>query len=230
MQTPQCASARTRSLFGRVWFFVSARTVARQAPLSMDFPGKNTGVGCHALLQGTFPIQGLNLYLLCLLHWQAGSLPLVSPRKPWQCTYPSVWKDVILLWKTDVQSLPSSAHLFYYLFPFCRVSSEYFPRGHTSYCPLGSLDLEFFTPLLLVYTHSSLKAESLLLLRLPPQDCALLPMWAELNTSPALHSTKLFLLYELIYILEPSASKSLLHLTLNSLDAEMRLCLLSLCS
>lgn len=55
--------------------------------------------------------------------------------------------------------------------------SEYFPRGHPSYCPLGSLGPEFFTPLLLVYTHSSLKAESLLLLRLPPQDCALLPMW-----------------------------------------------------
>ena len=37
---------------------------------------KNTGVGCHALLQGIFPTQGLNLCLLCLLHWQAGSLPL----------------------------------------------------------------------------------------------------------------------------------------------------------
>ena len=39
-------------------------------------PGKNTGVGCHAPLQGIFPIQGLNLHLLRLLHWQAGSLPL----------------------------------------------------------------------------------------------------------------------------------------------------------
>ena len=27
-------------------------------------PGKNTGVGCHALLQGIFPTQGLNLGLL----------------------------------------------------------------------------------------------------------------------------------------------------------------------
>ena len=27
------------------------------------FPGKNTGVGCHALLQGIFPIQGSNLGL-----------------------------------------------------------------------------------------------------------------------------------------------------------------------
>ena len=29
-----------------------------------DFPGMNTGVGCHALLQGIFPIQGLNSCLI----------------------------------------------------------------------------------------------------------------------------------------------------------------------
>ena len=40
------------------------------------FPGKNSGVGCHFLLQGIFPTQGLKLCLLGLLHWQAGSLPL----------------------------------------------------------------------------------------------------------------------------------------------------------
>ena len=34
-------------------------TVARQAPVCGDSPGKNTGVGCHAL-QGIFPTQGLN--------------------------------------------------------------------------------------------------------------------------------------------------------------------------
>ena len=34
-----------------------------------DFPGKNTGVGCQFLLQGTFPTQGLNL---CFLHQQVG--------------------------------------------------------------------------------------------------------------------------------------------------------------
>ena len=31
-----------------------------------DFLGKNNGVGCHALLQGIFPTQGLNLILLRL--------------------------------------------------------------------------------------------------------------------------------------------------------------------
>ena len=33
-------------------------------------------VGCHALLQGIFPTQGMNLRLLCFLHWQAVSLPM----------------------------------------------------------------------------------------------------------------------------------------------------------
>ena len=47
-----------------------------------DSPGKNTGVGCHALLQGIFPTQGSNPRLLRLLHWQAGSLPLAPPGKP----------------------------------------------------------------------------------------------------------------------------------------------------
>ena len=46
-----------------------------------DFPGKNTGVGCHFLLQGIFLTQGLNLHLLCLLHWQEGSLPLLPSEK-----------------------------------------------------------------------------------------------------------------------------------------------------
>ena len=39
-------------------------------------PGRNTGVGCHFLLQGIFPTQGSNSRLLHLLHWQAASLPL----------------------------------------------------------------------------------------------------------------------------------------------------------
>ena len=33
-----------------------------------DFPGKNTGVGCHFLHQGIFPPQGVNPHLMCLLH------------------------------------------------------------------------------------------------------------------------------------------------------------------
>ena len=47
-----------------------------------DSPGKNTGGGCHALLQGIYLTQGSNPSLLHLLHWQLGSLPLVLPGKP----------------------------------------------------------------------------------------------------------------------------------------------------
>ena len=35
-----------------------------------DSPGNNTGVGCHALIQGILLTQGFKLGLLCLLHWQ----------------------------------------------------------------------------------------------------------------------------------------------------------------
>ena len=54
---------------------VTPWAVARQAPLSMGYPGRNSAVGCHFLLQGIFPTQGSNPHLLWLLHWQADSLP-----------------------------------------------------------------------------------------------------------------------------------------------------------
>ena len=44
-----------------------------------DFSDKNTGVGCHFLLQGIFLAQGSNL---CLLHWQVGSFPLNHQGSP----------------------------------------------------------------------------------------------------------------------------------------------------
>ena len=47
-----------------------------------DSPGKNTGVGCHFLLQGIFLTQGSNPCLLCLLHWQADSLLLHHVETP----------------------------------------------------------------------------------------------------------------------------------------------------
>ena len=52
-------------------------------PSPWNFPGKNTGVGCHFLLQGIFMTQGSKS---CLLPWQAASLPLShlrSPAHPW---------------------------------------------------------------------------------------------------------------------------------------------------
>ena len=46
-----------------------------------DSPDKNTGAGCHALLQGIFPTQGTNLHLFHLLHWQAGFFTTKPPGK-----------------------------------------------------------------------------------------------------------------------------------------------------
>ena len=43
------------------------------------FTAKSLGEGSHFLLQGISPTRGLNL---CLLHWQAGSLPLNTLRSP----------------------------------------------------------------------------------------------------------------------------------------------------
>ena len=50
------------------------------------FPSKNTGVGCHFLLQGIFTTQGSNPCLLCLLYWQADSLPLCYLGSPQSCS------------------------------------------------------------------------------------------------------------------------------------------------
>ena len=38
-----------------------------------NFLDKNTGMGCHFLLQGIFLTQESNLCLLGLLHWQVDS-------------------------------------------------------------------------------------------------------------------------------------------------------------
>ena len=63
-------------LLSCVQIFAIPWTVACQALLSMDFPGKNTGVGCHSLLQGIFPTQDWT-WVSCtggriLCHWATG--------------------------------------------------------------------------------------------------------------------------------------------------------------
>ena len=72
-----------------------------------DSPGKNTGMGCHALFQGIFQTQGLNPRLLCFLHWQVGSLPLVPPGKPGK------WHSFILLYDLVIFYCIYVPHLLY---------------------------------------------------------------------------------------------------------------------
>ena len=79
-----------------VWLFATLWTTARQAPLSMGFfSGKNTGVGCHFLLQWIFLTEPWNL---CLLHWQADSLLLSHLGSPQQ---------KLTLWVLEARSPPS---------------------------------------------------------------------------------------------------------------------------
>ena len=71
-------------------------------------------------LQGIFPTQGSNMRLLCLLHWQPGSLPLVPPRKPRVSVYPSAkwvpeltqqaWLDCGAL-RQEIALSPLTSHL-----------------------------------------------------------------------------------------------------------------------
>ena len=96
-------------VLSRVQLFVASQTVAHQAPLPTrlllcpwNFPGQNTGVDCHFLLQGIFPPQGLNLvsctdstwtlflYFNCLV-WisqDSGRYPFSAP-----CLAPGTCED-----------------------------------------------------------------------------------------------------------------------------------------
>ena len=72
--------------------FVTPWTVAHQAPLSLGFPRQNTGVGCHFVFQGIFPIQGWNVCLLqyrqILYYWATWKAPYL-PLTEWY--YSSFW-------------------------------------------------------------------------------------------------------------------------------------------
>ena len=71
---PCCLVARSCQLFATPW------TVIARLPCSWDFPGKNTGVSCHFLLQGIFPTQGSNPHFLyrILYCWATGEAPTFS--------------------------------------------------------------------------------------------------------------------------------------------------------
>ena len=70
--------------FSLNWIFVLSCVRLFATPLDCSLPGSSVHGILHVriLLQGILPTQGLNLRLLCLLHWQVGSLPLVPPGKP----------------------------------------------------------------------------------------------------------------------------------------------------
>ena len=77
----QCFSIFWQAIFGH---FISHCVCVSCSVMSDSFcqwysPGKNTGVGCHALLQGIFLTQGLNPGLPAL---STDSLPFELPENP----------------------------------------------------------------------------------------------------------------------------------------------------
>ena len=124
------------SCFSCVHLFVTLQTVGHQDPLSMKFSRQEHWHGLTCPLQGIFMTQGLNLHLLYLLHWQAGSLPLAPPRKP-PCFY------IIL----QILNRPSC-----YLLPCCSVLQLTLQKVSSELPSLRfQRELSTFIPLLLLY-------------------------------------------------------------------------------
>ena len=73
--------------------------------------GKNNRMGCRALLQGVFPIQGSNPGLLCLLHRQVGPLPPVSPGKSIHHVCYNIISDTVTFQKPQ-QRFPKTVFWF----------------------------------------------------------------------------------------------------------------------
>ena len=71
-----CAVLCPVAQLSHVWLFVTRGLQPTRPLCPWNFPGKNTRVGCHFLLQGIFQTQGLNPCPLHLLLWQVDSLPL----------------------------------------------------------------------------------------------------------------------------------------------------------
>jgi len=79
--------------------FLTLWTIACPTPCPWDSPDKHAGVGCHALLQGIFPTQGLNPWLLCFLHWQEISLWLAPHGKTFTHMFIEVLFTIAKTWK-----------------------------------------------------------------------------------------------------------------------------------
>ena len=69
------------SCFSCIWVFVTPWAVACQAALSIEFFRQEYWSGLAFTAPGDLPNPVINLHLLNLPHWQAGSLPLVPPGK-----------------------------------------------------------------------------------------------------------------------------------------------------
>ena len=89
------------SCFSCVWLFATLRTVALQAPLSMEFSSQDSGVGCHALLQGIFLTKELNL---CLIMCPALAGGFFTTSATWEAHYMCNYGRFVLLYDRNQHS------------------------------------------------------------------------------------------------------------------------------
>ena len=86
MYTYTCMCGQSLSC---VRLFANPRTLAHQAPLSMKFSRQESWSGVPLPTPGDLPAPAIKPESLCLLNWQADSLPLVPLGKPIY-TYPYI--------------------------------------------------------------------------------------------------------------------------------------------
>ena len=85
-QSDSVTCARVLSCFSHVLLFGTLRTTACLDPLSMGFSRHEYWSGLPCPPPGDLPNPGMERLSLSLLYWQAGSLPLGPPGKPWAGT------------------------------------------------------------------------------------------------------------------------------------------------
>ena len=114
---------------------------------SWDFPVKNTGVGCHFLLQGIFPTQGLNSHLLhcrrILYHWATRKAQILKHCSISSYRYLLLFSCSVLsnsLWLHELQHarLPCPSLLPSVCSESCPLSQRCHPTISSSVTPFSS--------------------------------------------------------------------------------------------
>ena len=128
------------------------------------FSGNNTGVGCHFLLQGIFPTQGLNTSLLWLLHCRQILYPLSHQEA--QIVYhlftylfcPSVnvfsYFKTVFLWGTNLQTKIVFMYSYFCASSYISQSKHHFPKSLMSALLSLSLSMPFYH-ILIIQLNSS---------------------------------------------------------------------------
>ena len=111
-------------------------------------PGKNTRVGCHALLQGIFPTQGMNPCLFWLLHcwwilyhWATWEAPYIMIRYLYLnvCMHYGykVYKEIAVKRESVSCSVMYDSLLPHGLKHTSFPCPSSFPRAYSNFCPLS---------------------------------------------------------------------------------------------